>query len=152
MLMEPVAVFVSRHALALRIFQIVTATVRVQMLMVVKPPVPLALSRNYLLAIHIYNKASPVEKFRMIMFYNYILQSIKNKALYVGYTVDLRKRLKEHNQGLNKATKPYRPWELIYYEACLDMEDAKRREHYLKTVQGQRLSKRRLKEYFYKNK
>ncbi len=88
----------------------------------------------------------------MIMFYNYILQSIKNKALYVGYTTDLRKRLKEHNQGLNKATKPYKPWELIYYEACIDMEDAKRREHYLKTVQGQRLLKRRLKEYLYKNK
>ncbi len=88
----------------------------------------------------------------MIMFYNYILQSKKNKSLYVGYTVDLRKRLKEHNQGLNKATKPYKPWELIYYEACLNEDDAKRREHYLKTSQGQRLLKRRLKEYFYKNK
>ncbi len=86
------------------------------------------------------------------MFYNYILQSKKNKGLYVGYTVDLRKRLKEHNQGLNKATKPYRPWELIYYEACLNENDARRRENYLKTSQGQRLLKRRLKDYFYKLK
>jgi len=68
----------------------------------------------------------------------------------VGCTVDLRKRLKEHNQGLNKSTKPYRPWKLIYYEACLNKDDAKRRENYLKTSQGQRLLKRRLKEYFYK--
>jgi len=85
------------------------------------------------------------------MFYNYVLQSKKNSSLYIGYTTDLRKRIKEHNQGLNKSTKPYRPWKLIYYEACLDRKDAERREHYLKTSQGQRLLKRRLKEYFYKN-
>jgi len=86
------------------------------------------------------------------MFYNYVLQSLKNWNLYVGYTTDLRKRLKEHNQGLNQSTKPYRPWKLIYYEACLDREDAKRREDYLKTSQGQRLLKRRLKEYLYKSR
>ena len=86
------------------------------------------------------------------MFYNYVLQSLKNWNLYVGYTTDLRKRLKEHNQGLNQSTKPYRPWKLIYYEACLDREDAKRREDYLKTSQGQRLLKRRLKKYLYKSR
>jgi len=91
----------------------------------------------------------PCSEFSTIMFYNYVLQSIKNKNLYIGYTKDLRKRLKEHNQGLNRSTKPYRPWRLIYYEACLDEKDAKRREHYLKTTQGQRLLKRRLKDYFY---
>ena len=83
------------------------------------------------------------------MFYNYVIQSMKDGNLYVGYTTDLKKRLKEHNQGLVKSTKPYRPWGLIYYEACLNEKDAKRREHYLKTSQGQRLLKRRLKEYFY---
>ncbi|MFA4880493.1 MAG: GIY-YIG nuclease family protein [Candidatus Doudnabacteria bacterium] len=89
----------------------------------------------------------------MIMFYyNYIIQSTKNGDLYAGYTTDLRKRLKEHNQGLNKSTRPYKPWQPIYFEACLNEEDAKRREHYLKTSQGQRLLKRRLKEYFYKLK
>jgi len=88
----------------------------------------------------------------LIMFYNYVLQSLKNKSLYTGYTIDLRKRLKEHNQGLSQATKPYRPWKLIYYEACLNENDAKRREHYLKTSQGQRLLKRRLREYFFKLK
>lgn len=77
---------------------------------------------------------------------------MKNGNLYTGYTTDLRKRLKEHNQGLNRSTKPYRSWKLIYYEACLDEQDAKRREHYLKIIQGQRLLKRRLKEYFYKFK
>jgi len=82
------------------------------------------------------------------MFYNYVLQSVKNN-IYIGYTTDLRARLKEHNHGRNKSTKRFMPWKLIYYEACLDEKDAKRRERYLKTTQGQRLLKRRLKEYFY---
>ena len=86
------------------------------------------------------------------MFYNYVLQSKKHKNLYVGYTTDLRERLIEHNQGLNKSTKPYRPWKLIYCEICLNENDAKRRENYLKTSQGQRLLKRRLKDYFYELK
>jgi putative endonuclease len=84
------------------------------------------------------------------MFYNYILQSSKNGNLYVGFTTDLRRRLTEHNQGLNKSTKRYMPWKLIYYEACINKEDAERRENYLKTSQGQRLLKLRLKEYLNK--
>ena len=86
------------------------------------------------------------------MFYNYVLESEKNKNLYVGYSNNLRKRLKEHNQGLVFSTKSYRPWKLIYYEACLNKKDAERRDNYLKTSQGQRLLKRRIKGYFYENK
>ncbi|MBL7142390.1 MAG: GIY-YIG nuclease family protein [Candidatus Pacebacteria bacterium] len=84
------------------------------------------------------------------MFYNYVLQSEKSNNIYVGYTANLRKRLKEHNQRLNRSTKPYSPWKLIYYEDCLDKNDAKRRERYLKTSRGQRLLKRRIKDYLYK--
>lgn len=81
--------------------------------------------------------------------YVYVLESIRNGRLYVGYTNDLRKRFEEHNRGKNISTKPYLPWQLIYYEACLNKQDAERREKYLKTNQGARLLKRRLKEYFY---
>lgn len=86
------------------------------------------------------------------MFYVYTLESLKNEKLYVGRTADLKKRLKEHNLGLVFSTKPYRPWQVIYYEACVDEKDASRREKYLKTNQGARLLKRRLKEYFYSKK
>jgi len=86
------------------------------------------------------------------MFYNYILLSLKNGELYTGFTGDLKKRLQEHNQGLNFSTKRYVPWKVIYYEACLDKDDAIRREKYLKKTQGIRLVKRRLKEYFYKSR
>ncbi|MFZ2150099.1 MAG: GIY-YIG nuclease family protein [Minisyncoccia bacterium] len=86
------------------------------------------------------------------MFYTYILQSQKNKELYIGYTSDLKRRVEEHNQGLNFSTKRYIPWNIIYYEACIEESDAKRREKYLKTTQGNRLIKRRIKDYIYKLK
>ncbi len=84
-----------------------------------------------------------------MFFYVYLLESIKSGNLYIGYTKDLVRRVKEHNLGQNISTKPYKPWRLIYYEACRNEEDAKRREHYCKTSQGGRLLKRRLKEYFF---
>lgn len=83
------------------------------------------------------------------MFYNYVLQSLKLGNLYIGKTTDLKKRLIEHNNGMNRSTRPYTPWKLIYYEACLNYEDSRRRENYLKTSQGGRLLKRRLKDYFF---
>ncbi len=95
----------------------------------------------------------PVVDFQMIMFhYVYVIQSQKNKEMYVGYTTNLVNRLKEHNQGLNFSTKSARPWRLVYYEACLNVNDAKRREKYLKTSQGHRLLKSRLKDYLYPQK
>ncbi|HRZ95702.1 MAG TPA: GIY-YIG nuclease family protein [Candidatus Moranbacteria bacterium] len=84
-----------------------------------------------------------------MFYYTYVLRSIKNNELYIGSADDLIKRLKEHNQGLNKPTKRYLPWKLVYYEACLNKQDSVRREYYFKTTQGRRLLKRRLKEYFY---
>ena len=87
-----------------------------------------------------------------MFYYVYALESIKFGNFYIGQTTDLRKCLAEHNRGLNFSTKPYLPWRLIYYEACLDKDDAERREKYLKNNQGSRLLKRRLKEYLYKNR
>lgn len=87
-----------------------------------------------------------------MFYYVYILQSMKNQSLYIGYTSDLKKRLQEHNHGLNFSTKPFKPWHLIHYEAYRNIKDATRREKYLKTSQGTRLLKRMLKEYFYSQK
>jgi len=81
--------------------------------------------------------------------YIYVMESQQGGDLYIGQTTNLTKRLEEHNQGLNFSTKSNRPWNYIYYEACIHENDAKRREKYFKTSQGQRLLKRRLKEYFY---
>jgi len=86
------------------------------------------------------------------MFYVYCLESEINNDLYFGYTVDLKKRLGEHNKGLNFSTKKYKPWKLIYYEACLNERDARRREKYLKSTQGRRMFKLRVKEYLWESK
>lgn len=88
----------------------------------------------------------------IMFYYVYVLQSIKNNNLYIGFSEDLKKRLQEHNHGLNFSTKPYKPWRLIHYEAYRNRRDAERREKYLKTNQGARLLKRMLKEYFYEQK
>ena len=82
-----------------------------------------------------------------MFYYVYILQSLKDKSLYIGYTTDLRKRLKEHNSGKSLATKPYIPYQLIFYEAFLNRKDAKSREIYLKTGWGFRSINKMLKNY-----
>src|SRR5262245_24361540 len=74
--------------------------------------------------------------------YVYVLESISEQTLYIGYTTDLLRRLKEHNEGKNQSTKHSRPWKVIFYEAYRDQSDAERREKYLKTNQGSRLLKR----------
>lgn len=82
------------------------------------------------------------------MWYTYALQSKKDNQWYTGYTEDLRKRFSEHNKGLVYATRKRRPFTLIYYEACRDERDAKMREQYLKSGQGKRYVKNRLKFFF----
>ena len=77
-----------------------------------------------------------------IMFYVYILQSLKYpNEIYTGYTTDLRIRFSQHQKGLVRSTKPYRPWRLIFYEAYLSKVDAKSREKYFKTAKGKRVLK-----------
>jgi len=66
------------------------------------------------------------------MFYVYILKSLKDEKLYIGFTEDLKKRFIEHNKGLVNSTKVRRPFELVYYEAYKNRQDAKQRESRLK--------------------
>lgn len=68
------------------------------------------------------------------MYYVYLLKRADIPETYIGYTNDLQRRLKEH-QDKNP--------ELIYYEAYKDEKDARERERKLKQ-RGQAI--RRLKE------
>jgi putative endonuclease len=70
------------------------------------------------------------------MYYVYVLKSQVDGKMYIGYTKNLRNRLREHQDGEVVSTRPRRPLELIFYEGYKSMEDAKRRERYLKTSQG----------------
>lgn len=66
------------------------------------------------------------------MFFVYILQSKKDKQLYIGYSSNLFRRYKEHNLGLVESTKPRKPFNLVYYESYASKQDAVKREQNLK--------------------
>jgi len=78
----------------------------------------------------------------------YVLESLKDNKRYVGFTGNLKKRIKDHNDGNVFSTKFRRPLKLIYAEICLNLEDAVRRERYLKTTGGRRFLAKRLKKYY----
>ncbi len=81
------------------------------------------------------------------MYYVYLLQSEKDGKSYTGSTNDLKRRMAEHEAGYVKSTVRRQPFKLIYYEACLNEEDATKREKYLKTFNGRRFLQNRLKSY-----
>jgi len=82
----------------------------------------------------------------VFMYYVYALQSLKDKKLYIGYTANLRRRLKEHKYGGSNSTKKRLPFRLIFYEAFILEKDAKRREKYFKTTKGKRALRLMLKD------
>jgi putative endonuclease len=81
------------------------------------------------------------------VYYTYVLQSKKEGDFYIGFTKNLKLRFEQHNKGLIESTKDRKPFELIYYEGCLDKEDAVKRERYQKSYNGKRFLKSRLKSY-----
>ena len=77
------------------------------------------------------------------MFYTYVLKCADG-FLYVGSTVDLRKRITQHRSGMVTATAHRLPVNLEYYEACRSEEKCRLREKQLKTGFGRAYLKRRL--------
>lgn len=77
------------------------------------------------------------------MYYVYIVRSQKNGRLYNGFTSNLKKRLHEHNSGQSFATKPYLPWQLVFYAAFETEQIAARFEKYLKTGSGSAFARKR---------
>ena len=80
------------------------------------------------------------------MFYTYVLRN-QNRRFYTGFTYDLWKRFNEHNDKKSTYTQDRGPYELIYYEACRNENDARQREKYLKSGTGKRYLKSRLKRF-----
>ena len=50
------------------------------------------------------------------MYYVYVISSQTKIYIYVGLTDNVKRRIKEHNDGHNKTTKPYRPFKLLLIE------------------------------------
>ena len=83
------------------------------------------------------------------MYYVYVLRSKKDRKFYTGSTINLRKRFREHNNNRVFSTKGRGPFELIYYEACMNDQDARAREKYLKSGMGKRYLKNRMKRFLF---
>jgi putative endonuclease len=81
------------------------------------------------------------------MFYVYILFSKKDNKFYIGFTRDLKRRLKEHNDGKVISTSKRRPLVLIMYEAYVLEEDARAREKYFKTTKGKIQLRKQMKNF-----
>ncbi len=81
-------------------------------------------------------------------FFVYVLLSEIDSRFYTGYTSDLKNRLTEHNEGNVTSTKRRKPLKLIYFEGCLNQQDATRREKYLKSGNGKIYLKNRLSSFF----
>ena len=66
------------------------------------------------------------------MNYTYIVRC-KDGSLYTGWTNDIEKRIKAHNEGKGaKYNKSRRPVKLVYYEEFQTKEEAMKREYAIK--------------------
>ena len=75
----------------------------------------------------------PLKDTSVTFFYIYILKSVKGKAVtYVGYTKNLKNRLKLHNEGKGAKFTRGRKWKLIYKEKIKTKKKAMSREHFIK--------------------
>src|SRR3982750_3498992 len=81
------------------------------------------------------------------MYYVYLLHSAKDTGFYIGFSTNLRARLRQHQDGESIATKSRGPWKLIYYEAYTEREDAEGQEKFLKSGAGRRFLRAQLRHY-----
>jgi putative endonuclease len=71
--------------------------------------------------------------FRLIvMYFVYILRSLKTRHYYIGSTSDVERRLQQHNAGEQAATRYQGPFEVVYVESHPDQASARRRERFIK--------------------
>lgn len=73
------------------------------------------------------------------MYHVYVIKSIHKNYRYTGITGNIQRRIREHNRGYNKTTKPYLPFVLIFTEECPDRKCARTREKQLKSGFGREL-------------
>ena len=81
-------------------------------------------------------------------YYVYVLLSEKDNQFYTGYTSNINERKRCHDEGKVESTKNRRPLKLIYWEGCLNQQDATRREKYLKSGNGKIYLRNRLSNFF----
>ena len=74
--------------------------------------------------------------YSLIMFYTYILQSVKSGRYYIGHTSDIEERLVRHNSGKVTATRNKGPWTVVYFETYETKAEANSRELFIKSMKS----------------
>ncbi|HKI77662.1 MAG TPA: GIY-YIG nuclease family protein [Ignavibacteriaceae bacterium] len=73
----------------------------------------------------------------------YILNNlIDSDRFYIGFTTNIKRRLKEHNDGLSKHTSKFRPWEVKTVITFNNKKKALEFEKYLKSHSGRAFAKK----------
>jgi putative endonuclease len=78
------------------------------------------------------------------MYYVYVLQSLKDRNLYIGMTSNLEERIKRHNAGQEQSTKSRIPFKLLHSEVFGTRTEARDREKYFKSGFGREIIKKLL--------
>ena len=71
----------------------------------------------------------------------YALASLGKEYLYVGISLDVERRVAEHQRGKEKTTRAYRPFEVLIVEYFPDRSIARKREKFLKSGVGKEFLK-----------
>ena len=74
----------------------------------------------------------------MNLFSVYIIYSTSLDKYYVGYTIDLEKRLVEHNAGISTFTSKAKDWELKWSKGFGSREDAMKEEKKIKSKKSRK--------------
>ena len=80
----------------------------------------------------------------MLEWFVYFLKSTTHDWIYVGITRNVRRRFKEHNDGLVQSTRSYRPLKLVAYIAVENAKKARELERYFKVGSGKAFLKKRI--------
>tara|TARA_B100000315_G_C14566491_1_gene583239 strand:+ start:62 stop:343 length:282 start_codon:yes stop_codon:yes gene_type:complete len=81
---------------------------------------------------------APICKANFDMYHVYILLNEAKTRTYTGVTDDVNKRLRDHNAGKVKSSRPYRPYKIIHSESFATLSEARQKEKFYKTTTGRR--------------
>ncbi|WP_425237279.1 GIY-YIG nuclease family protein [Ulvibacterium sp.] len=81
------------------------------------------------------------------MYYVYALWSEEHDKIYVGFSNEPNRRLKEHNAGKSSFTRQYVPWQKFYMERAENSIEARKKEKYYKSGWGRQRLKSILEEW-----
>lgn len=81
------------------------------------------------------------------MHHVYVIEDEATRKKYIGYTMDLKQRLIDHNRHKNVSTAFGTRWKLIYCETYIHKMDALGREKFLKSGAGWKFLRKQIKHY-----